>query len=90
MSGRTGPPRLWPVLMVIVLLGVVIAWSIQISWAHPDMTDRRLLRTFWRSYLVMAVVMIAGGMLVAWVDKRDAAAQRRRKAMRARGQGDSK
>ncbi len=48
----------------IVLIVAAAGWGLHIAFSNPDMTETRLLLTFWREELAQSAMMIAGLILL--------------------------
>lgn len=54
---------------LIMFLGC-LAWGISIALSNIDMTEMRLLITYWKEYLVMFVFMMLGYYLITSANKK--------------------
>lgn len=70
--------RAWCISLTVggvVLLVSAIWWGASIYWGNPDMTRQRLWIEFWREYVAIWGLMLAGLgaiKLAIWIDDRDA------------------
>lgn len=47
------------ILGILMFLGCLI-YGVVITFSNPDMTEMRLLLTYWKEYLIMFVIMLDG------------------------------
>ena len=44
---------------------LVFLFLAKIKWSNPDMTDTRLIMTYWKEYIISIIVCITGYLIIS-------------------------
>lgn len=53
------------IIFSFLLIISVFIFLIKIKWSNPDMTDTRLLMTYWKEYIISCILLLIGYFIIS-------------------------
>lgn len=57
--------KLIKIVCSLIAMVLVFLFLAKIKWSNPDMTDTRLIMTYWKEYIISIIVCIIGYLIIS-------------------------
>lgn len=57
--------KLIKIICSLIAMVLVFLFLAKIKWSNPDMTDTRLIMTYWKEYIISIIVCITGYLIIS-------------------------